>query len=317
MKKIVFKVLLISTFAFALGCSTTPKEAKQSDGEMARRYLVGVEVKSFSETGQWQVKSCPKTKSEKWSETNWQGLVKMANGCVVEARWEMVEELGNHLAQQESFAPWGAYFLSLSAQSRGDYSRALWMVELALKKSPQMGLLLYQKGRLHWSIKDYSEATALFSESLRRDPNIVDAHLMLGQIYYRDQEFAKARGHFERVLKSEDKNYVALVGLAECELKDNKIEVALDYFGRAVTRNPEDLSLRVRRAFVLETAAQNPQLALKAFNEIKNLTAKGKLKGDLNFDLNAKISELENTVSKLAMAAKETRKPGSTEEVAK
>src|SRR5690606_12764514 len=97
-----------------------------------------------------------------------------------------LEEVANHLSRKDHMAPWGPYYLSLAAEARKDYDRALWMVELALKKSPEQGILSYQKGRIIWALEDYTQALELFETALDHDPKILDAHMMLGQIFYRD-----------------------------------------------------------------------------------------------------------------------------------
>ncbi|MCB0411895.1 MAG: tetratricopeptide repeat protein, partial [Bdellovibrionales bacterium] len=277
----------------------------------------GIEAKSFSESGQWQTKSCPTAKGQKWQNEDWKDLIKMANGCVVKEDWSQVEAIGNHLAKTHPLAPWGPYFLSLSAQSRKGFSRALWMIELALKKSPNNALAVYQKGRVLWAIEEYGQATEVFEHALKINPRILDAHLMLGQIFYRDQEFKKARDHFQKVVESDRSNYTALVGLAECELKSDNFEKALGYFSQAIEKNPKDLDLRVRKAFVLESTVNDPHEALKEFKEIQRLLAKGRISGQLSFDLVSKIKTLEDIVSKVALGKSEGRTPGSKEEVSK
>ncbi len=294
------------------GCASAPTQ----QSEASKHYSKGLTVYSLSEGDQWQTKTCPKAVGNKWKESSWKNLIQMANGCVVEKNWTQLEEVGNHLSRQDHLAPWGPYYLSLAAEARKDYSRALWMVDLALKKSPASGLLSYQKGRIVWALEDYTQAIELFEQALAHDPKILDAHMMLGQVYYRDQDFKKAQKHFTEVLSKDGSNYIALVGMAECELKAGRTDKALSLFTRAVGRNPADLSLRLRVAFVHETVAQNLPEALQSFKDIQSLMKRGKLMGSLSFDLTGKIKDLESTLSKLA-SAEPARKTASDEKVAK
>lgn len=311
MKSLSLVVLLASLVG---ACSHRPK----LEEEASRHYSQGIDVYSLSEADQWKTKACPKSTEGKWREVDWKSLVQMANGCVVQSNWSMVEELGNHLARKDHLAPWGSYYLSLSADARKDHSRALWMIELAQKKAPKVGLLKYQEGRILWSLEEYTQAMEQFEEALEQDSSLLDAHLMLGQIYYRDQEFSKAKTHFETVLKKDSSNYISIVGLAECELKDGNVEKALSYFERAIRRNSNDLALRLRQAYVFESVAMNLPEALETFKEIQSLVKRGKLAGSVGFDLNAKIKTLESSLSKVALSSEDSsRKPAQEEKVSK
>lgn len=313
MKHYIQLSLMLATGLSLMACSSRPKVEE----EASRHYAQGMLTYSLSQSSEWQSKACPSASDKKWQKADWKSVVQMANGCVVKGQWSQVEDLANHLARQDHLAPWGPYYLSLAADARKDYSRALWMIELALKKAPSLGILKYQKGRILWGLEEYSQAMEMFEEALDKEPELLDAHMMLAQIHYRDQEFDKAKDHFEVVLSKDSKNYTALVGLAECELKDGNIDKALGYFDRAVSRNGSDLALRLRQAFVYETVAQNLPEALASFKEIQGLIKRGKLIGSLNFDLSGKIKSLESSLSKLALSEDSSRKPGSEEKVSK
>lgn len=310
----MLKLSLLASLVVIAACSHRPKHEE----EASKHYSQGINVYSLSESDQWKTKACPKSSDPKWKESDWKSLVQMANGCVVQSNWSMVEEVGNHLARQDHLAPWGSYYLSLSAEARKDHSRALWMIDLAQKKAPKVGLLKYQKGRILWSLEEYTQAMEHFEEALDQDPGLLDAHLMLGQIFYRDQEFGKARTHFEAVLKKDSSNYVSTVGMAECELKAGNVEKALSLFNRAIRRNSNDLALRLRQVYIYETVAVNLPEALESLKEIRDLVKRGKLSGQVGFDINSKIKDLESSLSQLALNKDETsRKPAQEEKVSK
>ena len=83
----------------------------------------------------------------------------------------MVEKVGSRLAKIDHASPWGAYFLSLGSQGQGNHTRALWMSDLALKKSPKLGFLHYQKGRVLWGMGEYESAVTSMNDALKYDKN--------------------------------------------------------------------------------------------------------------------------------------------------
>lgn len=183
--------------------------------------------------------TCPK--DSRWMKEEWKKRMLMANACAGEGNWNKVEELGNYMAQHEPLAPWGTYYLSLSATSRKDYSRAMWMIELAMKKSPKEAMLQYQQGKIFWHMGDFAKATKSFEKTLSLDPQFHEAHVMLAQVYYRDQDYDKALKHFESVLAENSRHFNALVGRAEIHMKKNMIKEAYEGYSRAVSMAPANM----------------------------------------------------------------------------
>lgn len=226
-------VALLSLIAFiATGCSTamTAPDAKV-EMQKYQEPVNAQDVKSARKSS-----TCPK--DSKWMKESWKTRMMMTNACVGENQWAKVEDLGNYMAQHEPLAPWGPYYLSLSATARKDYSRAMWMVELAIKKSPKEAMLQYQEGKIFWHMEEFAKATKFFEKTLELDPNFHEAHVMLGQIYYRDQNYDRAMKHFDAVLSKDSRHFNALVGRAEMQMKKSMFKEALDDYSRAVGMAP-------------------------------------------------------------------------------
>lgn len=183
--------------------------------------------------------ACPR--DNRWMKEDWKKRMLIANACAGESNWSKVEELGNYMAQHEPLAPWGTYYLSLSATARKDYSRAMWMVELAIKKSPKEAMLQYQQGKIFWHMEDYAKATKAFEKALSQDPVFHEAHVMLAQVYYRDQDYDKALKHFESVLSENSRHFNSLVGRAEIYMKKNMLKEAYAGYSRAVSMAPASM----------------------------------------------------------------------------
>src|SRR6185437_14292476 len=76
---------------------------------------------------------------------------------------------GQLMATQFFVEPWGAFYLSVAADQRHDLQRALWMIELAVKKSPHNGLLYYQRGRVHWQLNEIGSAIADYNTAVKEN----------------------------------------------------------------------------------------------------------------------------------------------------
>ncbi len=267
-----------------VGCASTPNAPKKME---TLAYTKG----SSSELASNASGVCPKDLS-KISGEKWKSVVATANACVKAAQWKSVEQIGNDLSKREPNSPWGMYYLALAAEAQGAPDRALWMLELALKKSPDAGILYYQKGRVLWSQSEFKSAMTEMQSAIRLDASLTEAHLFLGQVYYRDQDFDSAANHFYQVLSVRSVDSIALSGLAECRLHKGDSQGAMEILKRAVRAHPQELNFQVREAQVFESYLNLPSEALAIYQDIKKALERTKKPVQLAVDVNEKIRNL-------------------------
>lgn len=293
MKSQFSKLILMSAPLILTGCAIGPTKTAKTSKE-AEVYLKGVRsqfVQARGKTANCKIETQIQEKS--WSE-----LVKRANACVEEKQFQQVERYGDHLAKEHHMGPWGPYFLSLSAEVKGDLDRAMWMIELALKKAPQEGLVVYQKGRLQYALGEMSLAVQTFEESLKTRADLLGARLVLGQIYYRDQDFDKAKVHFKAAVKLDSQLTEAWAALAECELEDGNGEAALVALEKAISLDSKNLDHRIREAYIYEKVINKPDLALESYQKAQSFGQKTKVSHNVTNMLNEKINQLKEQVAK-------------------
>lgn len=310
-------LLWISTATVFIGCASKPSSTDENTKSFmptvtyvapASQRILAQSLRSAKRFDE----RCPKAVD---SSATIKKLVAQANACVLGGQWQQVEAIANGLSQSKMGAPWGPYYLSLSAEARKDYPRAMWMIELALKTAPKEGILLYHQARLQWTTGEFAASVENLKKALQYKPEIIDAHLLLAQVLYRDQDFKLAGRHFDAVLAAEPENLPALVGSAECRLKSGDNGLALQSLTKAVELAPQNLELRVRQATIAENLVKDFKLALNAYVKMKELAKRNKLDAPLSFDVDGKITNLK---SLLAKAEAKTRAPaGKTEEVTK
>jgi tetratricopeptide (TPR) repeat protein len=237
---------------------------------------------------------CP-ANDKSWKKENQKALVAYAGACAQLGKWERVEQLGDWLAQKEPQAPWGAFYLSLAAEGRKDWTRALWMIELALKKSPRQAILIYQKGRIFWGMGEFAQAAEVYNQALKENPRFVDAHIFLAQLYFRDQDFGRAAKHFATVMDLQPDNVMGTVGLAETRLQQGQAKVAVELYEKAVNQAPRQVSYRLKLAELYEVSMKDYSQALSTYRRIKSIMAEARSSSEeVPFDINEKIRRLES-----------------------
>lgn len=145
-----------------------------------------------------------------------------AGRCVSDKNWTLLEKLAQQLAQSHIELPWGAYFLSVAAEGRGEYARSLWMIGLAEKKADtenpsETGLFAYQKGRIYFALKETSRAMSEIKKAISFEPRLIEGHIFLAEIYHRDQELEQAKYHYKQALQLNPDHQRASAGLATLE----------------------------------------------------------------------------------------------------
>lgn len=303
MRKIIHSIYIIAISLVLLACATGPS-SKPVTAVSSTPYTENLSHQSMR--NKLSGEAC-NTKNSDWTKSSWKKLLSTANACVSSGKWAEVEELGNHLARVEHVAPWGAYYLSLAAEARGDFNRALWMAELAGKKAPKNPLIVYQQGRIYWQIEEFDKAIEFFKAAVKIDSSLVDAHLMLGKIFLRDQDFSEAHKHLQAVVTLESSIAEAHYGLAECLLQQGDTKSSLESLQKAISLSPKNIFWRLKEAKILEENEKDYEAALTSYKKIQSLALSRQLDNQPPADLKDRIARLEG-VSKKTVAQEETTK---------
>lgn len=312
MKTQFSKLALIAMPLIVVGCASGPAKNTKTSKE-AEVYLKGVRSQVVQTKG--KATTC-KVESQ-IQEKNWVELVKKANACVEEKQFSQVERYGDHLAKEHHMGPWGPYFLSLSAEAKGDLDRAMWMIELALKKAPQEGLLIYQKGRLQHARGEMTAAVQSFEDSIKIRSDLLGARMVLGQIYYRDQDFDKAKVHFKSAVELDSQMTEAWAALAECELEDGNGEAALVALEKAINLDNKNLDHRIREAYIYEKVLNKPEQALDSYQKAQVMGQKTKVSQNVTDMLNEKVKQLREQIAKAKPGEQVSQRTPAKEGVSK
>ena len=299
-------ILVAGAALFLAGCASTPAGSVKEDKSAQLKSQIFVEGASYVVAGEAR-SSCSvpagaekvQIRKEAGPSKDWRDLVAHANGCVADKNWAVLDQLAALIARNDIDSPWGSYFYSVAAEGNGDFTRALWMADLAQKKAGgRSGLFYYQRAHTLLSMKETVKGMADMEKALSLDPSLMDGQLYLAEIYHRDQQLDQAAKFYGGALALDGKNYRALTGLAEVKLRQGDGAKAAEYYQKATASHPQQMQPWVRLAYIYETVQKSPEQALATYKILKTGLEGGSIKGARpEVDLNAKIKTLEQAVA--------------------
>jgi len=226
--------------------------------------------------------------------------------------------MGDHLAKRSYVSPWGAYYLALSAESRRDYPRAIWMLELALKKAPNEGILHYEMGRIHWDLGEDAAAIKRLKLASGFNPSLTEAHWVLGQIALNRQDLSEARSYFKKSLENASDHFPSLVSMAQVEMNSKNFEAARDFLVKAISVNSRSAKARLALAGLQEEHLKNLGEALSSYKQLRQMNVDRKLDEVSSVNFDQKITTLQSAIQQAEAGNKTTsRRPSADGKVAK
>ncbi len=226
---------------------------------------------------------------------DWKDAVDIASSCVKEQNWIEVRRMGESLASRDPYAPWGPYFLSVVADSQSQPSKALWMIDLAIRKAPQVGLLYFQKARLLLKADLQNEAVALCDQALRLDSSLSEAVRMLAQVEHRDRNFDRATQLWGKLLDVRPQDTEGLWFRALAAVQIGQVDLALNDLQALSKLQPERREVRFRIGVLLEENKKDLPAALIAY---KNAVGIQRPSDNMPLNIEARIKSIEKSLAK-------------------
>jgi serine/threonine protein kinase/Tfp pilus assembly protein PilF len=134
--------------------------------------------------------------------------------------------------------------------NEADYRIAEAMLLTAVELDPEFSRAYAELSKVHadiyWEYFDHSGSRILKAKlsaekSLELEPNLIDGHLAMGWYYYHCKlDYTNALAEFFRALKYQTRNSDAYDGIGSVYRRQGKIQVALDYFKKAIETSPRD-----------------------------------------------------------------------------
>lgn len=293
------KFIIVTAAALLLSACASGPSSKRDDVPVPTytEKVGGINVEDLKPAA-----GCPG--DSKWEGQDWRKVVGYANACVKAKDWLKVEKIGNWLAVNAHLTPWGAYYMSLAAQSRKDYPRANWMLELALKKAPSVGIFHYQMGRLQWEMGEEKAALESLKKASDLDASLTDAHYVMGQMALNKEDYSAAETLLRKALANDSKHWPATMAMASLKMKKGDWTAAENMLEDAVHLNPRSAKARLALAQVQELHLKKMQEALNTYKELKSMAQEKKLDDRVQLNLDEKIQTLEKSLSQASQVNK-------------
>lgn len=252
--------------------------------------------------------SCPRSQAVD-PKLEWKKLVALASACVKSQDWAQVEKVANQLSVRGRLTPWGPYYLALAAEARRDYPRAIWMLELALKKAPSEGILQYELGRIYWQMGEDGLALKSLREAASQNSSLTEAHWVNGMLALHSDKLGEAEVSFEKALSARASHWPSLMALADVKIRAKDFSRAENLLQRALRFNERSLRARLALAHVQEAELKKFSEALESYKSIKRLNAENKLDAPVNLNLDEKIRSIESALAKAEKLKVSSRQP--------
>lgn len=178
-------ILLASASLFLISCASTNVEKSR---EESLQFVKGSKSFTKKDVSSWAKCKTPK----KANRDNWKDWVSNVNVCVKESKWKRVDSYSKEMMLRFPDSPWGLYFSSLAADKANNTLRAEWMINRALRMTPEVGLYHFQKARLLLKANEKGVARAQFKRAYSLDPSLVEAAIYLTKASYGDEDFSEA-----------------------------------------------------------------------------------------------------------------------------
>lgn len=298
MKSVVWnsKIAMIASLPLWIGCAGPVKQSATTASLGASTKPTYTEkVRTQTASNYRSKKTCPH--DSRWQTEGWRELTQTVNACVGAKNWRQVRAMGDFLAIQAPTTPWGAYFLGLEASARKDYLRATWMLELALKKSPQEGLFHYELGRVRWMNGDSNGARESLIKASELNETLTQAHVFVAQIALVDKNFSRAEKYLKKALIAEPRNWTALMGMSQVATSKQDWVAAEDYLQRAVKSDPRQFQSRWALANLYEKQLNNLSQAIDTYKDIEKRRLTQGLDDVAEVNVQEKIKALEAVIA--------------------
>jgi tetratricopeptide (TPR) repeat protein len=294
------KVLLAAISLIALvGCSSTGSKSSNKDSLI---YVKGSKSQSKKDVSRWAKCKVPKKANRK----NWKDWVNNINVCVKDQKWQRVDKYSEEMLTRFPDSPWGMYFASLSAEVKGNEIRAFWMIDKALKDTPNVGLFHFQKARLLMQKNEMGLARATFEQAFALDNSLVEAAKFLAIRSYNGEDYKKAKYYFG-FIEEDQLNEDLLVAKMETHRGLGENEIALDIALGLSKKYTKNFNYSLRVAQLLEEFPEKRKEALQAYQNLLKHAKKLDISQKIARQIPDKISNLKRIIAKAEQEEKKQK----------
>ncbi len=304
-KVILPLVLLLSLNACVSGNkktnnATKAKNKKSSDNNYSK--LSQINVLKFKPT-----EKCNQS-SSKYNSYNWNKLVNIANACLYKKNHQKLIEVANYLSTNHKDIPFGPYYKSFYFLNKNLDLKALWLIDSAIEKQPNVGLFHYQKSIILNKLKYTGASKDSALTAVKLQPNNFGAQLLLGQLELQAGNNKKALEHAKKAQQLNKTSSKVKVLLADLYFTTKDYKNAISYLEKLNKSSAIKNEINFKLAYSFEQLENRPK-SIYYYKKIEAIK-RSNLLSVYGLDVNEKIKEMEVEVAKLEQ---KTRQPSNKE----
>lgn len=201
-----------------------------------------------------------------------------------------LEKQGQALARTKEQRPLGLYYLSLAAEAKASFEKALWLAEQSLKLDGEKTYAIYQKARLLYKLEGMSSAKGFFDKLLDMPNPSTEMQTFAAIKSFSEGDFNTAIEKFSRLKREEIYNYQVGALYSESFAQKGEVDKALKTVKDLLQGNQENVDLLLEQAHLLEEFKASPEEALPVYEKLQKVSKEE----DLRSWLERKINYIKN-----------------------
>ncbi len=299
---LVFSVSLVSCV------STNKKDSPVSLKEVKKDKMTYTGLTLIPSKKFKKKRSCRLSKSA-WPKKDWKYFVDLGNSCLQSKKYKELLTIANYISIHYANKPWGPFFKSHYFTHKKLNLKALWLIDLAIQKSPNLGLLHYQKAIVLHKLKYVAAAKSSAHRAVSLNQNNFGAQLYLASLYLQSNQAKIALKHALIAQKLFPKNNEVNLLLSDIYFENKKYEEAVKYLSKIKRKKALANEIHFKLAYSYENLQQR-SLSISHYKKIE-ARKKANLLAVYGLDVNEKIKEMELEIAKLEV---KKRQPSNSDE---
>jgi tetratricopeptide (TPR) repeat protein len=197
-------------------------------------------------------------------------LMSLANRCLTLKKYTAIEKIAVQMAQLDPKSGVAPYYLSLAASGLGQNEKALYLVELALKKNGEKSFFWYQKALALGQTGDRAGANRLMIKAFDERLDAWETRLIHGVVAYSQGDCFSVADDFKALPNGMNEQFQLLPVLSECMAQKGELDPAIALVEKALATN-KSLALALQWGHLAEVYKMDSKMAVAAYEKAKTL----------------------------------------------
>jgi cellulose synthase operon protein C len=223
-----------------------------------------------------------------------------ANQCIQSKNLALAEKIASQMSRNEPKNSLGTYYMSVISDLQGHTDKALWLIELSLKKNEDQNFAMYQKARVLYKMNDYADANKFFVKAYDQKLNAAEVYLMHGVMSYAEGDCYSVVDDFAKLDAKNIFNYGLGAAYGECHAQKGELDKGLAIINKQLQINSLNIDLLLEAAYINEIYKSDSAAKIKAYEN----ALKAASQPEIHDWIKRKLAYLKGTTLTVSMSDK-------------